>query len=306
MEAPHPSPFIHNPTHPHTHKTTLIFLHGTSQTGPELASILLSFPIPPPVRSLSTSSNSDPLTQNQAETKTLAELLPNTRFVFPTGSPKKTTVFAGLETNSWFNIHTFVDRTVGETEQIPGLAESINYLSSLINDEVEELVKARVRREEAGDRIVVGGFSSGAALAVLGFLSGEFERRERIGAVVALSGWLPFRAQIDKVIENHKEVGDGERKWAVRKYVRQLLYMNDGVQGDKMEKMREEKAEILICHGKKDVKVRYEWGVEMTGVLKRMGQKIECRSYEGLEHWVCGEEMLHVGGFVEGVWEGLE
>lgn len=297
---------MHNPIHPHTHKTTLIFLHGTSQTGPELASILLSFPIPPPVRSLLTSPNSNPLTQDQTETKSLTELLPNTRFVFPTGSPKKTTVFAGLETNSWFDIHTFVDRTVGETEQILGLAESINYLSSLINDEVEELVKAGVRRGEAGDRIVVGGFSSGAALAVLGLLSGELERRERIGAVVALSGWLPFRAQIDKVIENHKGVRDEERMRAVRKYVRQLLYLNDGAQGGQMEEMREEKVEILICHGKKDLKVRYEWGVEMTGALKRMGQKIECRNYEGLEHWVCGEEILDVGAFVEGIWEGVK
>lgn len=80
-----------------THHTTLILLHGTSQTGPTFAEQLLSFPIP---------------INGEEETKTLQELLPDTKFVSPTGSRKYVTVLEG-EGHAWFDFESFEDRTLG-------------------------------------------------------------------------------------------------------------------------------------------------------------------------------------------------
>jgi predicted esterase len=226
--------------------------------------------------------------------------LPNTKFVFPTGARKETTVFGGKETNSWFDIHTFSDRTVGEKDQIPGLSESISYLSTLIKEQVEELIKVGVERGEARKRIVVGGFSSGAALAVLGRLSGEWEIGGGIGGFVGMSGWLPFRAQIDQL---PSEVAGGEgRKGKVRGYLRELLSLDGEGKESEVEKVeRGERMKVLLCHGEKDVKVKYEWALQMRKTLEGIGAKVQWRSYEGLEHWVCGEEMSDVVAFLRQV-----
>ncbi|PMD12456.1 alpha/beta-hydrolase, partial [Hyaloscypha hepaticicola] len=190
--------------------------------------------------------------------------LPNTKFVFPTGAPKKTTVFGGSETNSWFDIHTFADRTVGEDDQIPGLSESIAYLRSLVEEEVDILVQGGVERGEARKRIVVAGFSSGAALTVLGMLSGEWEIGGAIGGYVGMSGWLPFRLNIERVLD-----------------------------------AAEDRSKILLCHGEMDVKMRYEWGVQMRDTLEQIGFDFHFKSYPELDHWVCGEEMVDVVEFLK-------
>ncbi|KAE9366517.1 alpha/beta-hydrolase [Stipitochalara longipes BDJ] len=278
MAAEHPPPFIHLPEK--THKTTLIFLHGTSQTGPEIAEILLYFPIP----------------TSPEITKILPDLLPDTKFVFPTGSPKATTVLGGKTTNSWFDIHTFSDRTVGEDAGISDLAESITYLSLLIEGEVDELVKLGVEREEARRRVVVGGFSSGAALAVLGSLSGVWEGT---GSVVGLSGWLPFRRQIEEVVEQNRELGVEEREGTVEVYVRGLLGLDE-----EQHVTTVRRGKVLLCHGAMDVKMKHDWGLEMRKTLQGIGMQVEWKSHPELEHWLCGEEMLDVIKFLEGIWEG--
>ncbi|KAN0092442.1 alpha/beta-hydrolase [Hyaloscypha variabilis] len=290
MAANHPLPFIHLPLSPNTHKTTLILLHGTSQTGPELADLFLSFPIPSPIPS--------PTDISIPNTTTLPNLLPNTKFIFPTGAPKATTVFGGKVTNSWFDIQIFSDRTVGEEKGVEGLGESVEYLRGVVEGEVEMLVRGGVVREEAGRRVVVGGFSSGAALAVMGLLSGVWEG---IGGVVGLSGWLPFRRQIEEVLGGNEEQGVEERRGVVEGYVRGLL----GSDEEEKEVRRVGGRKVLLCHGVRDVKMRHEWGLEMKKALEGIGMEVEWKPHLELEHWICGEEMLDVVKFLEGVWEGV-
>jgi predicted esterase len=304
FKALHPPPFVHVPSPSHTHSSTLIFLHGTSQTGPELASIFLSFPIP-----------SSPIpTTSPTPTKSLRELLPNTKFVFPTGAPKKTTVFGGSESNSWFDIHTFADRTVGEDDQIPGLSESIVYLRKVVEEEVDILVKGGVERGEARKRIVVAGFSSGAALTALGMLSGEWEVGGVIGGYVVMSGWLPFRIKIERLLDAEKA---GERMSSAKSLIRDILGFDElekqkegapvGLekerQGSELEGPKEGRTKILLTHGEMDVKMRYEWGVQMRDTLEQIGFDVQFKSYPELDHWVCGEEMVDVVEFLEEIWK---
>ena len=304
FKALHPPPFVHVPSPSHTHTSTLIFLHGTSQTGPELASIFLSFPVPSSPKS----------TTSPTPTKTLPELLPNTKFVFPTGAPKKTTVFGGSETNSWFDIHTFADRTVGEDDQIPGLSQSIAYLRSLVEEEVDILVQGELSRREARKRIVVAGFSSGAALTALGMLSGEWEVGGVIGGYVVMSGWLPFRIKIERVLGAEKA---GERMSSARSLVRHILGFDElekqqegapvGLEperlGSGLEGPEEGRTKILLTHGEIDVILRYEWGVQMRDTLEQIGFDVQFKSYPELNHWVCGEEMADVIEFLEEIWK---
>lgn len=307
FETLHPPPFIHVPSTSHTHTTTLIFLHGTSQTGPELASIFLQFPIP-----------FSPLpTTSSPATKTLPELLPNTNFVFPTGAPKKTTVFGGSETNSWFDIHTFADRTIGEDDQIPGLSESIAYLRNVVEEEVGILVQGGVERGEARKRVAVAGFSSGAALTALGMLSGEWEIGGVIGGYVGMSGWLPFRLNIERVL-NAAEAW--QRMSSVRGHVRDILGFNEmkkqkesepvGLvrerQRSELEGAKEDRTKILLCHGEIDVKMRYEWGAQMKETLQRIGFNFQFKSYPKLDHWICGEELVDLVEFLKETWKEFE
>jgi predicted esterase len=307
FEVIHPTPFIHAPSTSNTHISTLIFLHGTSQTGPELASILLPFPIPsPPIPS----TTSNPI-------KHLPELLLNTRFVFPTGAPKRTTVFGGRETNSWFDIHTFADRTVGEDDQIPGLGESIAYLRNVVEEEVDILVQGGMARGEARKRIVVAGFSSGAALTALGMLSGEWEMGGAIGGYVGMSGWLPFRSNIERVLDAAMA---GERMRLARRHVRDFLGFDEikkekegesvrleiERQGTELEGPQGGSTKILLCHGEMDVKVRYEWGAQMKDSMKQIGINVRFRSYPKLEHWLCGKEIVDVVEFLNETWKEFE
>jgi predicted esterase len=299
----HPAPFIHHPTPPFTHKTTLILLHGTSQTGPELASTLLSFPIP------SLSTTTPHVTQNKHQAHSLPSLLPNTKFLFPTGALKPTTVFNGKQTHAWFDIHAFSDRTLGESDQVPGLRESVVYLSDLVKREVEELVKEGYEREEAGKRVVIAGFSAGCAVGVILGLSGEAERvlgERGIGGFVGMSGWLPFRRQIQGVLERVEGGYGEERKRAVVGYLRGLLELDEGREGkegvvfrDRLEK------QMLLCHGEKDQKAKYQWGGEMKDVLVSSGINVSFKSYSDLEHWFNEDEMRDVVGFLESRWRDL-
>ncbi|KAE8443524.1 hypothetical protein EG329_001764 [Mollisiaceae sp. DMI_Dod_QoI] len=253
----HPDPYIIHAEGKHTH--TLILLHGTSTSGPEFGDSILDFEFElarecvrgrvlnhastenlksihkegffdeddspyPEVENESKNENENGGGRREKKTSLRKELskggvLEGVRVVFPTGSLKKTTVFGGRETNAWFDVHDFGDRTVGEKEQVEGLRESVGYLKELVMDEVKLLdaeedrggrwldrwTGGRRRGKGGGKgRVVLGGFSQGSAMAVVGLLSGEFEG-VGIGGVVGFSGWLPFRKQVDEAILGDQE-----------------------------------------------------------------------------------------------------
>ncbi|CZR55818.1 uncharacterized protein PAC_05706 [Phialocephala subalpina] len=245
----HPPPYILPASG--THKQTLILLHGTSTSGPEFAETFLDFPFLLPLSTSSSSPNSlassssSPLKRNNLWVPEMEGLLRTTlrrvlskggilegvRIVFPTGSLKKTTVFGGRKTNAWFDVHDFSDRTVGEEDQVRGMKESLCYLRELVKVEVKILEKDDGRGGRGGrGKVVLGGFSQGCAMGVVGLLSGEFESLG-LGGFVGFSGWLPFRRQVDEAI-HYREGSDVEsqiakklervRRKGLRSYLRRL------------------------------------------------------------------------------------
>ncbi len=87
-----------------------------------------------------------------------------------------------------FDIRSF-DFSTGEDED--GMLRTVSYINRLISAEVDSGIDP--------GRIVVGGFSQGAAMGLLCGLTNE----RQLGGVVSLSGWLVLRNKI-KAVSMHR------------------------------------------------------------------------------------------------------
>jgi predicted esterase len=297
MHTPtYPEPHVVLPNPPNLHKKTLILLHGTSTSGLELADSLLS--------TYFTAPSSQDLT-------TLSLYFPTCKLIFPTGSLNPTTVFNGRHTHAWFDVHSFADRTIGEESQSfrHGLRASLRYLAAVIKAEIEIL-----RKQENGGKVVLGGFSQGAAMAIILVLSGELERigvGSGFGGVIGISGWLPLRHQIDEVVKDISHgMGQGvnERRNRTREFVGGYLELDDFGEGGNEAATRRKaddalvQVPILLGHGKADEKVIPEWGLQMTSVLVALGFETKWKAYDGLSHWWNAEEITDIAEFLARVW----
>ncbi|MCJ1281517.1 hypothetical protein MMC26_000837 [Xylographa opegraphella] len=167
----HPKPLVILPSKIHTH--TIILLHGLSTDGLSFGTELLQTAI---------NSQGHPLPQ----------AFPHAKLLFPSGFPRKCTAFAGKTMNAWFDVSSIADRTLGEDEQAEGLRESTIYLCKLIREETAALESLGY----GSDHLAVWGFSQGCAMGAWVLLNGC----PRLGAFVGMSGWLPFRRQVDEAM----------------------------------------------------------------------------------------------------------
>ncbi|KAH8816377.1 Alpha/Beta hydrolase protein [Xylogone sp. PMI_703] len=285
VSSTHPSLHIHLPSSGrHTH--ALIMLHGTSTSGPELAG------------SFSSETN-------------LLKSFPSVKFIFPTASLKPCTVFRSSENpnpmkNCWFNIHDFSDRTKGESdnETREGMKESLLYLSGIVRSEIEEL-EALYGKDQGAARVGILGFSQGSAIAMSLILSGVLEDvglKTKLGGIVGLSGWLPYRRQIDLSISSTaNETDTGKRFLSGRKYLRDILDLDDTEDSYSVSELLQ--TSIFMGHGEDDRKVKLEWAKEMRNTLVSLDLKIQFKSYELLEHWFkVPDEIDDLSAFLRGQW----
>lgn len=292
----YPEPHVILPNLPHIHTNTLILLHGTSTSGPELAAPLLS------------TNFIGPSSQTPA---TIHQFFPTCKFVFPTGSLNPTTVFNSRHTHAWFDVHSFADRTIGEDSASfrHGLRASLRYLAALIKAEVEIL-----RKQKTGGRVVMGGFSQGAAMVITLLLSGELEMAgigSEFGGVVGMSGWLPLRSQIDEVSKDISyDVTEEarEKRGKAREFLRRYLELDDYGEGNSEVAIRRWpddvgiQVPIFLGHGQADEKVRLELGLQAMRVLRALGFDVQWEGYNGLSHWWNAEEIANIAKFMETVW----
>ena len=209
---------------------------------------------------------------------------------------------------------SFADRTIGEDSLAfrRGLKASLRYLAALIKAEVEIL---GTKGDGGGGKLVLGGFSQGAAMAVILLLSGELERAgvtSGFGGVIGMSGWLPLRSHIDEVIKSQSQFSGSadeelrEKRKRARGFLGRYLDLDD--YGDRSSEVAWERDDewfdvpILLGHGRVDEKVRFEWGLQMGEVLTKMGLGVQRKSYADLGHWWNEEEMADVADFLAKVW----
>ena len=116
--------------------------------------------------------------------------LPNIRFVFPHAPVRKVTINAGYAMRAWYDI-----TTLGESASRENAAHIEEATES-----VESLIKAEYERGITSERLVLAGFSQGAAMAL------HVGRRHAkpLAGVMCLSGYLLLENQPVSVSKNAK------------------------------------------------------------------------------------------------------
>lgn len=97
----------------------------------------------------------------------------------PTAATIPVTLNLGFQMPSWFDIKSL---EVGGSEDEAGIKEAAHQVHGMINNEVRAGIPA--------DRIILGGFSQGGALAVYSALTYP----EKLAGVIGLSCWLPLHS----------------------------------------------------------------------------------------------------------------
>lgn len=173
---------------------------------------------------------------------------PFMKVVCPTANTIPVTLNAGFRMPSWFDLKT-LDESGPEDED--GIKIAATQVHSLIDNEI----KAGIPPE----RIVIGGFSQGGALAIYSALTFP----QRLAGVVALSCWLPLRKSFPGV----KKCADD--------------------------------IPIFQCHGDCDPVVPYKWGQMTASALKTLLKNTEFKTYRGLMHNSSEEEMRDIKAFID-------
>eukprot|EP00656_Telonema_subtile_P045853 TRINITY_DN52120_c0_g1_i1.p1 TRINITY_DN52120_c0_g1~~TRINITY_DN52120_c0_g1_i1.p1 ORF type:complete len:182 (+),score=44.85 TRINITY_DN52120_c0_g1_i1:137-682(+) len=102
--------------------------------------------------------------------------LPHVKFVLPTAPEQPVTLNGGMPMPSWYDICGLDAR---EQENCEGIEDSRERIVGLIAEEVEAGVQH--------NRIVLGGFSQGAALSLYAGL----QLQKPLAGVLAMSGYMP-------------------------------------------------------------------------------------------------------------------
>lgn len=101
------------------------------------------------------------------------------QFNCPTASTIPVTLNLGFQMPSWFDIRSL---EVGGSEDEAGIKEAAHTVHGMINNEIRAGIPA--------DRIILGGFSQGGALALYSALTYP----EKLAGVIGLSCWLPLHS----------------------------------------------------------------------------------------------------------------
>jgi len=160
------------------------------------------------------------------------------------------TLNGGMAMPSWFDIRSLAP---GGPEDEEGVKEAAKRLKSLINAEISAGIPA--------ERIIIGGFSQGGAVA----LYTAFATDVKVGGVLALSTWMPL----------HKALTNPQ----TTKY-------NTGVP-------------VLQCHGEADPMVSPRWGDMTHQCIKAFNPQAVFKTYPGVGHSSSPQEMADVKAFLD-------
>jgi len=150
---------------------------------------------------------------------------------------------------AWHNIKSL--RTI-DAEDFKGLSESKALIEALLDQEV--------KAGTPSDRIVLGGFSQGAAMSALVGL----QYSKPLAGIVCMSGYLPFNGDFGKAIN-----------------------------------AAQKKTPVLVCHGDADQVVAPEAGDKLYKTLKAAGVKVTYKVYEDMPHSACPEDIADIQTFLK-------
>jgi len=172
------------------------------------------------------------------------------KFVFPHAPVRPVTINGGFAMRAWYDILGLEEDTRQDAE---GLASSGEQIASWIDSLVASGIPSQ--------RIVLGGFSQGGALALYHGL----QTTTMLGGIVAFSCYLP----VADTVLNHLHAAN-------------------------------KNTPLLMAHGTKDNVVPYAWGERSANTLKDQGYDVTWHSYP-MAHSVCGEQMQALDHFIAAI-----
>lgn len=177
-------------------------------------------------------------------------------YVFPNAPNMPVTGNGGMVMPLWFDVYDFLFRD--GRQDVQGFMKSCNVLKEFIKEQMET-------HHIPADRIILGGFSQGAALALATLAFLDF----KIAGVVALLGFL----KLDAEVENARN--------------------KSGVNNS---------TPVFQGHGEDDPLVKIELGRKTSEFYRGLGfQKLQFNSYPGVAHSAGDQELADVVRFIDGV-----
>ncbi|TDL28913.1 Phospholipase/carboxylesterase [Rickenella mellea] len=185
----------------------------------------------------------------------VAKRLPFVEFLLPQAPFRPVTYNAGELRPSWFDIGTLPPGREEFDEQ--AISESVSY--------IESLVSTKIREGTASNRIVLVGFSQGAALGIMVALTTLNE----LGGVANFSGWIPLRM----------------REQMIHTEPRLPIFWGHG----------DADSEIPLPYAKESIRF-------LEDTLNITGDLLTFKEYAGLDHQINKEELQD---FTEWLWSIL-
>lgn len=165
---------------------------------------------------------------------------PSMKVICPTAPTIPVSLNAGFRMPSWFDLRTL---DISGPEDEDGIKNAAQNIKAMIDDEVNKGI--------ASNRIVLGGFSQGGALALYTALT----YNQPLAGIVALSCWLPLHKQFPGIKTNADDIP------------------------------------IFQAHGDFDPVVPYKFGQLSASLLKTFMKNVTFKTYNGLSHSSSDDEM---------------
>eukprot|EP01096_Ripella_sp_DP13-Kostka_P007207 TRINITY_DN2620_c0_g1_i1.p1 TRINITY_DN2620_c0_g1~~TRINITY_DN2620_c0_g1_i1.p1 ORF type:complete len:225 (+),score=73.18 TRINITY_DN2620_c0_g1_i1:141-815(+) len=170
------------------------------------------------------------------------------RVILPTAPIRKVSINGGYPMTAWYDIKSLSSR---DDEDTNGLDESRLFLESLIEKEMND-------HNIPSNRILIGGFSQGAAVS----LFSTYQSEKQLAGCVALSGYL---ASADYWSSNLR---DANRN-----------------------------TPLLMCHGTRDDVVKFQWATQSRDKLLAHNIPLTFKEYP-MRHEANDEEIRAVLDFI--------
>ncbi|KAF8368859.1 ath-1, partial [Pristionchus pacificus] len=173
---------------------------------------------------------------------------PNVKYICPTAGTRQISFQPMFPMTAWFDIHGL---SMNSREDIEGIMTATK--------DAHKMIDAEIAAGIPSNKILVGGFSMGGALAI----NVGFRCKQKLGGVVALSGFLLRRTELPGTFNANRDTP------------------------------------YLFGHGTADEVVPYEWGQLTQQTLSKFCSNVSFKSYNGMGHSTCTEEMKELKNFIE-------
>ncbi|XP_066991703.2 lysophospholipase-like protein 1 isoform X2 [Anabrus simplex] len=171
---------------------------------------------------------------------------PQLKVLIPTAPIRPYTPLGGQRSHVWFDRLQISPDVPEDLTTIDSMAQE---LSVLVNKEVEQGIPL--------NRIIVGGFSMGGAMA----MHLAYRSLPQLCGVFALSSFLNHNSSVYEALQT---------------------------------KTTQEIPPLLMCHGDQDGLVSDEWGSQTANILRKLGVDVQFHIIKDAEHELTKRELLQL------------